>query len=120
MASKKAATPTAERIPAVVSQRMTRRMTFFAGIPSLLGMLTFIISYFLFRNGAVKLPTTAVLLVSLLFFGLGVAGLSYGLLSACWDEDKEGSLFGFEQFSLNIGRVREGRREARAARNPVD
>lgn len=102
----------AERIPEVVSQRMARRMAFFSGIPTVLGMATFVVSYFLVRNGA-KLPPTAVLLVSALFFGIGVVGLSYGLLSASWDEEQVGSLLGTEQFGVNFARLRTGWKESR-------
>jgi Photosynthesis affected mutant 68 len=91
-------------IPEVVSQRMGRRMTFFAGLPTLLGMLAFVASYFLVKNGT-KLPTTAVLLVTLGLFGLGVVGLSYGVLSASWDENEVGTILGAEQFGLNWGRM---------------
>jgi Photosynthesis affected mutant 68 len=91
-------------IPEVVSQRMGRRMTFFAGLPTLLGMLSFVASYFLVKNGT-KLPTTAVLLVTLGLFGLGVIGLSYGVLSASWDENQVGTILGAEQFGINWGRM---------------
>ena len=52
---------------------------------------------------------------SLLFLGLGVVGLSYGLLSASWDERSEGSLLGFEQFPDNFGRMQEAWKGARKA-----
>ncbi|MFM2431788.1 MAG: hypothetical protein RLZZ511_3001 [Cyanobacteriota bacterium] len=100
------------QIPEVVSQRMARRMAVFSGIPTVLGMLTFVASYFLVK-AKVDLPPSVVLLVSLGFFGLGVVGLSYGLLSASWDEDKEGSLIGTEQFGVNFGRLQAGWKEAR-------
>src|SRR6478672_8686545 len=38
-------------IPEVVSKRMARRMAFFCGVPSALGMLTFIVSYLLLIKG---------------------------------------------------------------------
>jgi hypothetical protein len=100
-------------VPEVVSQRMVKRMTFFSGIPTLLGMMTFVISYFIVKQGGVKLPNSAVLLVSLGFFGLGVLGLSYGVLSASWEEDQPGSLLGVEQFGINFARVRASIREAK-------
>ncbi|MCY7278245.1 MAG: PAM68 family protein, partial [Phormidesmis sp. CAN_BIN44] len=74
-------------IPEVVSKRMARRMAFFCGIPSSLGMLTLIASYFLLIKAGIKLPNVAVVLVSMGFLGLGVLGLSYGLISASWDEE---------------------------------
>ncbi len=104
------------RIPDVVSQRMVRRMAIFSGVPSFLGMFTFIAAYFLIsQNIYPDLPNYAVVATSLLFLGLGVVGLSYGLLSASWDERSEGSLLGFEQFPDNFGRMQEAWKGARKA-----
>jgi VIT1/CCC1 family predicted Fe2+/Mn2+ transporter len=109
------------QIPEIVSQRMARRMTVFSGIPTLLGMMTFVASYFLVKQAGVDLPPSVVLIVSLGFFGLGVVGLSYGLLSASWDEDRMGSLIGTEQFGVNFGRLRAGWKAARQQRkHPSD
>lgn len=105
-------------IPEAVSKRMIRRMALFCGIPSALGMSSFIVSYYIVSQEIIELPTIAVLLVSLGFFGLGVLGLSYGIFSTSWDEERVGSLFGWEQFTLNLGRMIEAwkasRQEARS------
>lgn len=105
-------------IPEVVSKRMIRRMLAFCGVPTALGLSSFVISYFIVINEIMELPSIAVLLVSLGFFGLGVLGLSYGILSTSWDEDRVGSLLGGEEFSTNLGRMvqawKEGRQEARS------
>ncbi|MBW4539644.1 MAG: PAM68 family protein [Myxacorys chilensis ATA2-1-KO14] len=101
------------QIPDVVSRRMAGRMAFFCGVPTSLGMLTFVVSYFVVTKGLFKLPNSAVLLISLGFFGLGVIGLSYGLLSASWDEEHPGSLLGFEEFSTNFGRLTDAWKSAR-------
>jgi hypothetical protein len=107
-------------VPEVVSRRMVRRMAAFSGIPSLLGMLTFVVSYLIVSNHLFKLPNTAVLLVSLGFFGLGVLGLSYGVFSASWEEAREGTWLGWGEFKLNIGRTVTSWQEARQrARAPV-
>lgn len=104
------------RIPDVVSKRMVRRMAIFSGVPSFMGMFTFIAAYFLIsQNIYPDLPNYAVVATSLLFLGLGVVGLSYGLLSASWDERSEGSLLGFEQFPDNFGRMKEAWKGARKA-----
>ena len=104
------------RIPDVVSQRMVRRMAIFSGVPSFMGMFTFLAAYFLIsQNIYPDLPNAAVVATSLLFLGLGVVGLSYGLLSASWDERSEGSLLGFEQFPDNFGRMKEAWKGARKA-----
>ncbi|GET41773.1 PAM68 family protein [Microseira wollei] len=100
-------------IPAAVSQRMARRMAFFCGIPTALGMLTFVVSYFVLTNAWFNLPNSAVVLVSMGFFGLGVLGLTYGVLSASWDENEPGSLWGFQEFTTNWGRMTAAWRASR-------
>jgi hypothetical protein len=105
-------------MPQVVSQRMARRMAFFCGIPTTLGMLTFIVSYFVVTNQWLKVPNVAVVLVSMGFFGLGVLGLSYGVLSSSWDVERVGSWFGWEEFRTNLGRLSESWRSARQKSNP--
>ncbi|HEY9848885.1 MAG TPA: PAM68 family protein [Leptolyngbyaceae cyanobacterium] len=92
-------------IPEAVSRRMLRRMAIFSGVPSSLGIATFIVSYIVISHAWFKLPNSAVVLVSMGFFGLGVLGLSYGVLSASWDEEKLGSIWGWEQFTVNWGRM---------------
>lgn len=101
------AAPESTAIPEVVSQRMVRRMMTFCGVPSALGMLTFLISYFLVTRQLVEVPTSAVVLLSMGFFGLGVLGLSYGVLSASWDEEAPGSALGWAEFTTNFGRMTE-------------
>jgi hypothetical protein len=98
-------------IPEVVSRRMIKRMVLFCGIPSALGMSTFIFSYLIVSKDWIELPTYAVLLVSLGWFGLGVLGLSYGVLSASWEEDKLGSRLGIDEFKVNWGRMQDGWKE---------
>ncbi|WP_421654692.1 PAM68 family protein [Leptothermofonsia sp. ETS-13] len=95
----------AAAIPEVISRRMARRMAFFCGIPTSLGMLTLVISYIVISQHWYKLPHVAVLLINMGFFGLGVLGLSYGALSASWDEDRLGSWFGWQEFRTNFARL---------------
>ena len=120
-ASKQPAKPTDDAgIPEVVSRRMIRRMGIFAGVPTALGMSSFVIAYFLLTRQIVEFPNVVVLLVSLGFFGLGTLGLSYGVLSASWQEDIEGSLLGTEQFSVNFRRLVQGLKKPKqsSADNP--
>jgi VIT1/CCC1 family predicted Fe2+/Mn2+ transporter len=95
-----------DTIPKAVSDRMVKRVAFFSGMPTALGMLTFIVSYVIVKQEWLKLPNTAVVLVSMGCFGLGVLGLSYGFLSASWDEENAGSLLGWQEFGVNFGRLR--------------
>jgi len=101
-------------IPEEVSRRMVKRMALFCGIPTAFGVSSFFVSYFAVTQG-VKLPTTAVLLVSLGLFGLGVLGLSYGAISTSWDESnpKPNGFLGWKEFSLNLGRMKEAWATAR-------
>lgn len=98
---------TSGSIPEVVSRRMARRMGVFCGIPTAMGMLTFVISYLIVSHEWFKLPNVAVVLVSMGWFGLGVLGLSYGVLSASWDEHRVGTRLGWGEFTTNFGRLRE-------------
>jgi hypothetical protein len=100
-------------IPPVVSQRMVRRVAGFCGIPTALGITTLVASYLLTVYTDIKLAPIAVLLVNMGFFGLGVLGITYGVLSASWDEERAGSLLGLSEFSTNWGRMVAVWRETR-------
>lgn len=100
-------------IPEVVSSRMIRRMVLLSGVPILFGVMTFLGSYYIVINDIFELPNTAVLLVSMGWFGLGVLGLSYGVISASWDEEASGSLVGWSEFTINFQRLVGAWQEAR-------
>jgi hypothetical protein len=100
------------RIPDVVSRRMVSRMVILCGVPTTLGLLTFFVSYLLVTKLGLELPNAAVVLVSMGFFGLGVLGLSYSVLSASWDEDKPGSFLGWREFVVNWQRMTSAWRSA--------
>ncbi|MFK8186326.1 MAG: PAM68 family protein [Phormidesmis sp.] len=99
-------------IPKEVSQRMLRRMAILSGSPVFLGVGLFFLSYYLKSREIVDLPPVAVLLVTMGCFGLGVLGLTYGVLSASWDSEP-GSLVGLSEFKLNFGRVMDARRASK-------
>ncbi|ELS31572.1 MULTISPECIES: PAM68 family protein [Pseudanabaena] len=94
-------------IPDEVNRRIVRRAALFCGIPTGMGLTTFIVSYFLVSKHIVDLPTSAVVLLSMLFLGIGVLGLSYGAISASWDEGRIGSWWGGEEFKKNFGHLTE-------------
>ncbi|MBD2463874.1 PAM68 family protein [Oscillatoria sp. FACHB-1407] len=106
---------TASAIPDTVSRRMVRRMALLCGVPTFLGMSTFFVSYFVVTQHLIELPNVAVVLVSMGFFGLGVLGLTYGVLSASWDEDIPGSVIGWSEFTTNLGRMTEAWRSNKKA-----
>ncbi|NES81364.1 MAG: DUF3464 family protein [Moorea sp. SIO2B7] len=100
-------------IPDSVSKRMIRRMALFSGIPTALGISSFFIFYWIVRQDWFELPTVVVLMVSMGFFGLGVLGLTYGILSTSWDEDRLGSWWGWQDFTINFSRMTSAWRAAR-------
>lgn len=92
-------------IPEAVANRMARRIALATGIPTLMGMSVFVASYLLMTRHILDIPPSATLLASGGCFLLGVLGLSYGVLSASWEESP-GSLLGQEQIGVNISRIR--------------
>jgi len=95
-------------IPEKVAQRMGKRMLPFVGIP-LFGLVgTFVGFWYMatyrdveFQPALVAGSTIAVLAVSL-------AGITYSMMSASWDPEREGSVFGTDEFSRNIGSIKDG------------
>lgn len=106
-----------EAIPEVVSKRMIRRIAIFCGIPTALGVCSFFVAYWIVSQELLELPTTAVVFVTMGLFGLGVIGLSYGLFSTSWDEDRVGTWWGFDEFKLNFSRTISAWRSARKTAN---
>ena len=94
-----------DQIPEVVSKRMVRRMALFSGIPTGLGILSFFVFYVIVTQGWLEVPTSIVVLFSMGLFGLGVLGLSYGILSTSWDEDRIGTWWGWSEFTVNFSRM---------------
>ena len=79
-------------IPKYVADRMARRIFFTAGIPTILGMSVFVVSYIIVTRNIAEIPPSSTIAISALFFLLGLAGLSFGILSASWDKEP-GSFF---------------------------
>jgi hypothetical protein len=114
-AGNRQSTGAAENIPKVVSDRMVRRMVVFSGVPTVLAMGIFVVAYWLLSRQILDFPKSLVLVATLVCFGLGAVGLSYGVLSASWEADAEGSLLGWSEFSVNFKRLLEGLRASRKA-----
>jgi len=92
-------------IPKYVADRMARRIFFTAGIPTILGMSVFVVSYIIVTKNIAEIPPSSTIAISALFFLLGLAGLSFGILSASWDKEP-GSFFGIENIPMNIQRAK--------------
>ena len=92
-------------IPKYVADRMAKRIFFTAGIPTVMGMSVFVVSYIIVTKNIAEIPPSSTIAISALFFLLGLGGLSYGILSASWDREP-GSFFGIENIPLNIERAK--------------
>ena len=103
-------------IPDAVANRMARRIAIGTGIPTLMGMGVFVGSYLLVSRDIADIPPGATLAASGACFFLGLLGLSFGVLSASW-EDQPGSLLGTEQIGVNISRMRSSIRSMRTGSN---
>ena len=93
-------------IPKQVANRMAKRIAITTGIPTFSGMSIFIISYLLVSKGIADIPPALTLLTSAACFLAGLLGLSYGILSASW-ENSPGTFIGLENVRPNIGRVKD-------------
>jgi len=91
-------------------------MAVFCGIPTAMGMTSFFVFYWILSHEWLELPPYFVLFVTIGLFGLGFLGLSYGIFSASWDENRAGSWWGLEEFKLNWGRLGDSIASWRASR----
>ena len=92
-------------IPKYVADRMAKRIFFTAGIPTIMGMSVFVVSYIIVTKNIAEIPPSSTIAISALFFLLGLAGLSFGILSASWDKEP-GTFFGIENIPMNIQRAK--------------
>ena len=111
---KRATNAKSQPIPKAVANRMARRVAISTGLPSVMGMAVFVISYLLVTRGIYDVPPGLTLVTSGGFFLLGLVGLSYGVLSASW-EPQPGTLLGLEHIKPNIARMRSSIKAQKSA-----
>lgn len=88
-------------IPEVVTNRMMRRVGASVGLPLALGLGFFPAFYYLKKVAKVDVPTFIPYGLSFVFFGAALAGISYGIVSASWDPNREGSWLGWNEARRN-------------------
>ena len=93
---------------------MARRVAIATGVPSVMGMAVFVISYLLVSRQILDIPPGITLVSSGACFLLGLVGLSYGVLSASW-EPQPGTLLGLEHIKPNIARMRSSMKAQKAS-----
>ncbi|KAL5719111.1 Protein pam68 [Ranunculus cassubicifolius] len=88
-------------IPEIVTNRMMNRMGLSVGIPLFVGILFFPFFYYLKVGLKIDVPTWVPFIVSFIFFGSALLGVTYGIVSTSWDPMREGSLLGWNEAKKN-------------------
>ncbi|KAL5794636.1 hypothetical protein ACOSP7_003230 [Xanthoceras sorbifolium] len=88
-------------IPEIVTNRMISRMGFTVGIPLFMGLLFFPFFYYLKVVQKINVPYWVPFIISSVFFGTALLGVSYGIVSSSWDPMREGSLLGWNEAQKN-------------------
>ena len=89
-------------VPEAITDRMLRRMLMFSIGPVFLGFTLFPLFYYMKKVQDIDLPIWAVYIVQTTIFAGGLLGITYGVISSSWDERREGSLLGWNEFQANL------------------
>lgn len=81
-----ASDPSVGAVPEIVANRMITRIAAFFGVPVFGGLMIFVGAYFYSKKYDLTLPPVVVAYATQLPFILGLAGITYGILSSSWDE----------------------------------
>jgi len=95
-------------IPERVAQRMGKRMVPFVGIPLFGSVATFIAFYYLATQKDMEFQPAVVATTSFAFLAVGLLGITYSVVSTSWDDDREGSVLGGDEFQKNLGSIQAG------------
>jgi len=98
----------ATSLPEIVAQRMVKRSIWLFGVPLFTGIFGFVAFYVLSTQYEVTFLPSLVGTSTLGIFSLSLVGLTYGIMSASWDPEIEGSFLGFSEFRKNFVRAVEG------------
>lgn len=98
-------------MPQKVAERSAKRGMVIGG--SFYGVMLAVVAVgiILYKTQEVIIPPPLMAFITLSLLALSILGSSYGMMSSSWDEDREGSLFGTEEFSKNVGLIGDGFRK---------
>ena len=77
------------------------------GVPVFGGLAIFVGAFFYSKKYDVVIQPSIIAYATQLPFVLGLVGITYGILSASWDEEP-GSFLGFKEAKINFERIKEG------------
>jgi Photosynthesis affected mutant 68 len=96
-------------IPERVATRMGQRMIPFVGIPLFGGMGTFITFWYYATYRDLEFQPVLVASSTFVWLAIGLVGITYSVLSASWDEDRDNSsVLGLDEVQRNINTIRTG------------
>jgi len=95
-------------IPEKVAQRMGKRMLPFVGIPLFGGMAAFIGFWYMASYRDMEFQPVLVAGTTIALLAIGLVGITYSMMSASWDPEREGSVLGTDEFSRNIDNIKGG------------
>lgn len=81
-----ASDPSVGAVPELVANRMLGRIVVFFGIPVFGGLAIFVTAFFASKYYDLTIPPVVIAYATQVPFILGLAGISYAILSSSWDE----------------------------------
>mmetsp|Transcript_3069 Transcript_3069/g.8730 ORF Transcript_3069/g.8730 Transcript_3069/m.8730 type:complete len:291 (+) Transcript_3069:77-949(+) len=104
--------PKAGVMPEKVAKRTAKRGFVIGGAFYGIMIAAFAGGIFLYRTQDLIIAPTMMAFLTLFFLAATVLGSGYGLMSASWDKDNEGSLLGWDEFGDNVKVLGDGFRKA--------
>lgn len=95
-------------IPERVAMRMGKRMIPFVGLPLFGGMGLFVAFWYFATYRDVEFQPAIVAASTIALLVVGLLGITYSLMSASWDDDRDGSALGFDELSKNVDSIKSG------------
>mmetsp|Transcript_28446 Transcript_28446/g.77049 ORF Transcript_28446/g.77049 Transcript_28446/m.77049 type:complete len:278 (+) Transcript_28446:310-1143(+) len=95
-------------IPEKVAQRMGRRMLPFVGIPLFGSMGAFVGFWYMATYRDMEFQPVLVAGTTIAFLAIGLVGITYSMMSASWDPEREGTALGTDEFSRNVDNIKAG------------
>jgi len=95
-------------IPEKVAQRMGKRMLPFVGIPLFGSIAAFVGFWYMATYRDLEYQPVLVAGSTIALLLIGLIGITYSMMSASWDPEREGSILGTDEFSRNIDNIKGG------------
>jgi hypothetical protein len=108
-----ASDPSVGAVPELVADRMIGRIAAFFGVPVFGGLAIFVGAFFYSKQTDTVIQPSVIAYATQVPFVLGLIGITYGILSASWEPENEGSKLGVSEFKTNLGRIRDGLKRTR-------